>query len=146
MVFEGFGFDWHRPRLWPAPQQCCSYHGRYRAQIWRFPARCAVSDTLPRVAVLGPSGAGKSLLLKVLAGLIQPSEGRLTVGTRTLFDARAGVWLHPDERHIGYVPQHFALFPHMTVWQNILFATNAKAADIGRVAEVIRLLGLEGLA
>src|SRR5580704_18033125 len=98
-----------------------------------------------RVAVLGPSGAGKSLLLKALAGLVQPAEGHLTIGARTLFDTAKGVWLRPDERRIGYVPQHFALFPHMTVWQNVLFATNAGAGDIGRAAETVRLLGLEGL-
>lgn len=99
-----------------------------------------------RVAVLGPSGAGKSLLLKALAGLVQPAEGHLTIGARTLFDTAKGVWLRPDERRIGYVPQHFALFPHMTVWQNVLFATNAGAGDIGRAAETVRLLGLEGLS
>jgi ABC-type sulfate/molybdate transport systems ATPase subunit/ABC-type sulfate transport system permease component len=99
-----------------------------------------------RVAVLGPSGAGKSLLLKALAGLIQPAAGHLTIGARTLCDTTDGIWLRPDERRIGYVPQHFALFPHMTVWQNVLFATKATAGDIGRAADVVRLLGLEGLS
>ena len=99
-----------------------------------------------RVAVLGPSGAGKSLLLKTLAGLVQPAEGHLTIGARTLFDTAEGIWLRPDERRIGYVPQHFALFPHMTVWQNVLFATNETAGDIVRAGDVVRLLGLEGLS
>jgi ABC-type sulfate/molybdate transport systems ATPase subunit/ABC-type sulfate transport system permease component len=99
-----------------------------------------------RVAVLGPSGAGKSLLLKALAGLIQPQKGHLTVGARTLFDTTAGIWLRPDERRIGYVPQHFALFPHMTVWQNVLFATNVTPEDISRAADMVRLLGLEALS
>jgi ABC-type sulfate/molybdate transport systems ATPase subunit/ABC-type sulfate transport system permease component len=99
-----------------------------------------------RVAVLGPSGSGKSLLLKTLAGLVQPAEGHLATGARTLCDTAKGIWLRPDERRIGYVPQHFALFPHMTVWQNVLFATNATDGDIGRAAEIIRLLGLEGLS
>ena len=99
-----------------------------------------------RVAVLGPSGAGKSLLLKSIAGLVQPAEGHLTIGAHTLFDTAKGVWLRPDERRIGYVPQHFALFPHMTVWQNVLFATNATAEDSARAADVVRLLGLERLS
>jgi ABC-type sulfate/molybdate transport systems ATPase subunit/ABC-type sulfate transport system permease component len=99
-----------------------------------------------RVAVLGPSGAGKSLLLKTLAGLVQPAEGHLTVGAHTLCDTAKGIWLRPDERRMGYVPQHFALFPHMTIWQNVLFATSATARNIGRAAEVVRLLGLEGLS
>jgi ABC-type sulfate/molybdate transport systems ATPase subunit/ABC-type sulfate transport system permease component len=113
--------------------------GDFRLDV-HFRTRCR------RVAVLGPSGAGKSLLLKALAGLVQPSEGHLTIGARTLFDTAMGVWLRPDERRIGYVPQHFALFPHMTVWQNVLFATNATASDIGRAAEVVRLLGLGRLS
>jgi ABC-type sulfate/molybdate transport systems ATPase subunit/ABC-type sulfate transport system permease component len=99
-----------------------------------------------RVAVLGPSGAGKSLLLKALAGLVQPAKGRVAIGEHTLFDTAEGVWLRPDERRIGYVPQHFALFPHMTVWQNVLFATNAAPGDIGRAADVVRLIGLEPLS
>src|SRR5271165_5670174 len=138
--WDGINFASVTRRQTAAPITADIVHefGDFRLDM-QFQTRCR------RVAVFGPSGAGKSLLLKVLAGLIQPSEGRLTIGTRTLFDAGEGVWLHPDERHIGYVPQHFALFPHMTVWQNILFATRTKAADIRRVAQVIRLLGLEGL-
>ncbi len=99
-----------------------------------------------RVAVLGPSGAGKSLLLKAMAGLDQGAEGHLTIGAHTLFDTAEGVWLRPDKRRIGYVPQKFALFPHMTVWQNVLFATKATIGDIGRAADAVRLLGLEGLS
>jgi ABC-type sulfate/molybdate transport systems ATPase subunit/ABC-type sulfate transport system permease component len=99
-----------------------------------------------RVAVLGPSGAGKSLLLKALAGLVQPAHGRVSIGRRTLHDTDKGVWLRPDERRIGYVPQHFALFPHMTILQNVLFATNATVADVRRATDVLRLLGLEELS
>jgi molybdate transport system ATP-binding protein/molybdate transport system permease protein len=113
--------------------------GDFRLDV-HFRTRCR------RVALLGPSGAGKSLLLKTLAGIVQPTEGHLTIGARTLFDTAAGFWLRPDERRIGYVPQHFALFQHMTVWQNILFPTNGTAGDIGRAAEMVRLLGLEGLS
>jgi ABC-type sulfate/molybdate transport systems ATPase subunit/ABC-type sulfate transport system permease component len=99
-----------------------------------------------RVAVLGPSGAGKSLLLKTLAGLVQPARGRVSIGTRTLFDTDKRIWLSPGERRIGYVPQHFALFPHMRIWQNVLFATNATEADNRRAMDVLRLLGLERLS
>jgi ABC-type sulfate/molybdate transport systems ATPase subunit/ABC-type sulfate transport system permease component len=99
-----------------------------------------------RVAVLGPSGAGKSLLLKALAGLLQPTHGQVSIGTRTLYDAEKEIWLRPDERRIGYVPQHFALFPHMTIWQNVLFATNPTEAGNRRATDLLRLLGLEGLS
>jgi ABC-type sulfate/molybdate transport systems ATPase subunit/ABC-type sulfate transport system permease component len=99
-----------------------------------------------RVALLGPSGAGKSLVLKVLAGLIRPAQGHLTIGARTLLDTRSGIWLRPEERRIGYVPQNFALFPHMTVWQNVVFATEAADEDIRRASDLLSLLGLQRLS
>jgi ABC-type sulfate/molybdate transport systems ATPase subunit/ABC-type sulfate transport system permease component len=99
-----------------------------------------------RVALLGPSGAGKSLLLKALAGLIRPARGRLSIGERTLLDTTSGIWLHPEERRIGYVPQHFALFPHMTIWQNVVFATNAADGDLRRASDLLSLLGLQRLS
>jgi molybdate transport system ATP-binding protein/molybdate transport system permease protein len=99
-----------------------------------------------RVAILGRSGAGKSLILKSLAGLIQPAHGCLTIGTRTLYDSERRIWVRPDERRVGYVPQHFALFPHMTVWQNVLFATDATGTNSRRATALLRLLGLEQLS
>ncbi len=99
-----------------------------------------------RVALLGPSGAGKSLLLKALAGLIRPAHGRLSIGERTLLDTTSGIWLYPEERRIGYVPQHFALFPHMTIWQNVVFATNAGDGDLRRASDLLSLLGLQRLS
>ncbi len=110
----------------------------------------ASTSIFERVAAASPS-----LVLPVLAraccsrrspALSNRREGRLAIGEHTLFDTAEGVWLRPDERRIGYVPQHFALFPHMTVWQNVLFATNAAPGDIGRAADVVRLLGLEPLS
>ena len=74
------------------------------------------------LAVLfGFSGAGKSMTLQLIAGLLQPDEGWIYSGNRTLFDSRSGINLAPQDRSIGYVFQNLALFPHMTVKRNILY-------------------------
>lgn len=72
-------------------------------------------------ALFGPSGSGKTTTLDALAGLRQPRSGTISVGDRVLFDAARGVSLPPHHRHIGYVPQDPALFPHMNVRRNVLY-------------------------
>ena len=71
--------------------------------------------------LFGPSGAGKTTLLDCLAGLVVPDEGRVTVGARVLFDAAGQVNLPVAKRRVGYVLQDLALFPHLTVAQNIQY-------------------------
>ena len=74
------------------------------------------------VAVLfGPSGAGKTLTLSCLAGLITPATGRIVVDGRVFFDSAAGINLPPQRRRVGYVFQGYALFPHLTVADNLGF-------------------------
>ena len=72
-------------------------------------------------ALFGPSGAGKTTTLDAIAGLRRPSSGRIVVGDRVLFEAKRGIDLAPHARHIGYVPQDPALFPHMSVRRNVLY-------------------------
>jgi molybdate transport system ATP-binding protein len=77
----------------------------------------------PGIFVLfGPSGAGKTLTLDSMAGFVRPDEGRILVDDEILFDAASGVCLPPQARHCGYVFQNYALFPHMTLRQNLEFA------------------------
>jgi molybdate transport system ATP-binding protein len=100
------------------------------------------------VAVLfGPSGAGKTLTLQCLAGLIRPDAGRIVVDDRVLFDSAAGVDLPPQHRRVGYVFQGYALFPHLTVGQNVAFGLRdrPRAERQARAAEVMERLGLGGL-
>src|SRR5881397_2387578 len=100
------------------------------------------------LGLFGPSGAGKTLTLQCLAGLIRPDAGRIVVGERVFFDAAAGIDLPPQQRRIGYVFQGYALFPHLTVEENIGFGLSdrSRGERARRSAEVIERLGLGGLA
>ena len=72
-------------------------------------------------ALFGPSGSGKTTTLDAIAGLRRPRAGVISVGERRLFDAARGLDLAPHARHVGYVPQDTALFPHMNVRRNVLY-------------------------
>ena len=74
-----------------------------------------------RVVVVGPSGAGKSLLLKAIAGLMRPDSGHVRIDGQAVFDSKAGTNLPPQARHMAYLFQDYALFPHLSVRQNIAF-------------------------
>ena len=71
------------------------------------------------MGILGASGSGKSMTLKCIAGVLEPDEGRIVVNGRVLYDSNMGINLKPQDRNIGFVFQNYALFPHMTVKENI---------------------------
>lgn len=73
------------------------------------------------VTLLGPSGCGKTTTLRMIAGLETPTEGRITIGDTVVFDSEKGVNVAPGKRDIGFLFQNYALWPHMTVYQNIHF-------------------------
>lgn len=73
------------------------------------------------LALFGPSGAGKTTTLDMIAGLLAPDEGHVTIAGRTLFDSAQGIALPPEERACGYVFQDDRLFPHLSVRDNLLF-------------------------
>ena len=103
------------------------------------------------VALYGPSGAGKSLTLQALAGLQRPSAGHVRLNGRTLFDAAAGIHLPAEARRVGYLFQHYALFPHLNVHDNIAFGLTdwrrrLRPADAERVAALLDSFGLSRLA
>jgi len=85
-----------------------------------------VSSTL---AVVGPSGAGKTTLLRAVAGLVRPSGGRIAVGETVYFDGERRVHLPPERRRVGLVFQEYALFPHLTVRQNVEYSQRRAADD-----------------
>lgn len=72
------------------------------------------------LALVGPSGSGKSTLMRMIAGLARPVSGRIQCGTTCWFDHQSGLYLSPQQRHVGYVPQHYGLFPHMTALDNVM--------------------------
>jgi len=99
------------------------------------------------VVLFGHSGAGKSLTLQAVAGLLRPSSGRIVVDGRVVFDASAGVDVSPQERRVGYVVQDLALFPHMTVADNVAFGMPGdREQRRRRVAELLGLLQIDDLA
>src|SRR5204862_177586 len=75
----------------------------------------------PITALFGPSGAGKTTVLDAIAGLRTPIVGSITINERALFDSSAGIDVPPHKRHVGYVAQDVALFPHMSVRRNVLY-------------------------
>lgn len=93
------------------------------------------------VAILGASGSGKTTLLRLIAGFLTPDAGEIRLGGTLL--AAPGKSLRPEQRGIGYVAQEGALFPHLTVAQNISFGL--KRAERGDIARIERLLAMVGL-
>ena len=105
-----------------------------------------------RLVILGPSGAGKSLTLQAIAGLLKPDSGLIELDGRTVFDSRSGIDLPARARKIGYLFQDYALFPHLTVAQNIAFGLNSgprnpsKRLNDPRLVHWLKVLHLQDLA
>src|SRR5215831_7854191 len=96
------------------------------------------------LALLGPSGCGKTTTLRMIAGFVDPDEGSIAIGGRDMRDVR------PHERNVGLVFQDYALFPHLTVAQNVAYGLrqrgDAKDAVARRIDEMLALVHLEGFA
>ncbi|MDR2619628.1 MAG: ABC transporter ATP-binding protein [Propionibacteriaceae bacterium] len=80
-----------------------------------------VIDDNAFVTLLGPSGCGKTTTLRMIAGLETPTSGRISIGDEVVFDSEAGIDVPPNRRHVGFLFQNYALWPNMTVYQNIAF-------------------------
>ncbi len=78
------------------------------------------------IILYGPSGIGKSLTIKAIAGLLTPDDGRIAINHQVLFDSANAINLTPQERHVGYLLQNYALFPHLTVEKNVGFGLSNK--------------------
>jgi molybdate transport system ATP-binding protein len=107
--------------------------------------RCSGGQLL---ALVGPSGSGKTTLLRALAGLVKPRHGHISCGSETWFDSATGHYLTARQRRVGYVPQHFALFPHLNVLHNVMAgmlhrAPEQRAAAAHDLLERVNLSGLE---
>lgn len=100
--------------------------------------------------LLGPSGCGKTTTLRMIAGLTKPTSGRITIGDRTVFDSKTWSIIPPGKRELGMVFQSYALWPHMTVYDNIAFPLQIKKMSeveikkrIDGVTEQVQIRGLE---
>ena len=99
------------------------------------------------ITLLGPSGCGKTTTLRMIAGLETPTEGMISIDGKVVFDADAGINLPPIKRDVGFLFQNYALWPHMTVYQNIAFGLENLKWDKqkirSRVNELLAMLKIE---
>src|SRR4051795_514539 len=102
------------------------------------------------VTLLGPSGCGKTTTLRMVAGLEQNTGGRISIGDRVVSDAAAGFFVPPDHRQLGMVFQSYAIWPHMTVFDNVAYPLRIRRrprAEIEqRVRGALRLVEMETFA
>jgi molybdate transport system ATP-binding protein len=118
----------------------------------RFDLAVRFQTDVPFAALYGPSGAGKSLTLQAIAGLLHPTSGHVRLDGRTLYDSARRIDVPAPARRVGYLFQHYALFPHLTVRQNVAFGLTAwhrrtlSAKDAGRVQALLDSFGLSALA
>jgi len=120
-------------------------------------AHHAVKDVSLEIApgqfytLLGPSGCGKTTILRCVAGLERPDAGEIVIGGETVFSAARGIWVPPHRRNIGMVFQSYAIWPHMTVFENVAFPLRHKKPKPGRavlhdrVMSALALVQLAGL-
>jgi molybdate transport system ATP-binding protein len=104
------------------------------------PGRC--------LALAGPSGAGKSTILRVIAGIVRPDRGRVTCAEEVWLDTADGVNLPPERRSCGYVFQDYALFAHLTAWQNVAYAMRGRRRGDrrARAMALLERFGVEHVA
>ena len=118
-----------------------------RKDLGKFKLRAAFEAGDGVTSLLGPSGCGKSLTLKCIAGIEKPDAGHIELDGRVLYDSKKRIHLRPQERHVGYLFQNYALFPNMTLRQNILcgMREKSKAEQEQKLSEILSLMQLEGL-
>ncbi len=112
-----------------------------------FVLRLQYKGNSNRIGILGASGCGKSMTLKIIAGIITPDQGRIMIDDQVFYDSATKVNLTPQQRKIGYLFQNYALFPTMTVEENIAagLADKTKSEVKERVGNMIHRFALDGL-
>jgi len=116
---------------------------KFQAQksLKNFKYSVSFSSNSQLTALFAPSGSGKTLTLQMIAGLQKPDSGEIEVNGKTFFSSKRGINLPPQKRNVGYLFQDYALFPHMTVKENILFADR----DEKLFKEIVELLEIENI-
>lgn len=119
-----------------------------KKELGGFVLRAAFEAKEGVAGLLGPSGSGKTMTLKCIAGIERPDSGHIQLNGNTLFDSEKGINIKPQLRQVGYMFQNYALFPNMTVKQNMLCGANRERDRAKKKAlceKYIKLLGLSGL-
>ncbi|KYF71592.1 molybdenum ABC transporter ATP-binding protein [Sorangium cellulosum] len=125
-----------------------SLRARVVARVGRLLLDAELDTGGGTLALVGPNGAGKTSLLSVLLGVLPVERGRVEVGAAVLLDTACGLDVPVEERRIGYVPQDYALFPHLSVRENVAFAVRSApprprgAARAERVDAMLNELGI----
>ena len=118
----------------------------FEKKLEDFHLRVHYEGEASRIGILGASGCGKSMTLRSIAGIETPDRGLIRLGSRELFDSSQKINLRPQERRVGYLFQNYALFPTMTVEQNIMAGVRgSKEEQRKRAQEMVRAFQLEGL-
>ena len=115
-------------------------HSEIKTRLRSFDLDLSLAVEGETLALVGPSGSGKTTVLRCIAGLHRPDAGRIQVGERRWFDGARGIDLAPEERSVGMVFQDYALFPHMSVRDNVGFG------GAGQADEMLRRLRIDHLA
>jgi|WetSurMetagenome_2_1015567.scaffolds.fasta_scaffold103020_2 molybdate transport system ATP-binding protein len=118
----------------------------------RFHLKAAFSSEERSVVFFGPSGSGKTLTLQSVAGLVRPDSGRIVLNDRVLFDSNAAIDIPSRSRCVGYLFQDYALFPHLSVTENVGFALRKRLfrgfsrEDRLRIEDLLEAFGISQLA
>jgi molybdate transport system ATP-binding protein len=111
-----------------------------------FRALFCLSHFDEKLLTLGNSGCGKSLTLKCIAGIEKPDRGRIVINGEIVFDSKKDINIPPQQRHVGYLFQNYALFPTMTVWKNIACVIKKPKNERREIADrIIKKFQLEGV-
>lgn len=113
---------------------------RFSAGAFRM--ELVLNLTAKITGIFGHSGAGKTTLLELIAGLRKPHHGTIQINESTVVDSHTGKWISPEHRHIGYVPQDLALFPHKTVEANLRYGVKAQPPVWETIIEQFQLAPL----
>ncbi len=114
-----------------------------------FKLKVEIKQEKGTLGFLGESGSGKSMTLKCIAGLEKPTRGKIVLNDRVLFDSEKKINLSTQDRKVGFLFQNYALFPHMTVSQNIelgllKLSKSEKKEIVARYLDILKLNGFEG--
>jgi iron(III) transport system ATP-binding protein len=133
-----------------------AFRSKGQAEVYAIDGVSLNVETGKLLTLLGPSGCGKTTTLRCLAGLERPDKGRIVIDGKVVFDSEQRIFVPPSERALGMVFQSYAIWPHMTVFENVAFplriARDRKYSpaeikqEVGRVLEMVRLNGYENRA